>query len=127
MTCSGVLGYKVKNYTFLAKQGADESITLTFTDEDGTALNLTGYTFTGQVRPAALSATLSASFTFDTTNATTGIIIATLAGPATASLSPGENTRDNASIFYYDMRYTVSSVSTYFLQGQLILDRRVTR
>jgi len=122
-----VIGYEIKKFTFQAKQGEDENIEITFTDENGDPLNLDGFTFTGQVRQTALSSTVSASFVFDTTNAATGVVTATLPGSQTALLSPGENVRDRESTFYYDMRYTSGLISTYFLEGPLILDRRVTR
>jgi len=129
MTCNDIIGFDIAavDYRFTAKQGEDEEIQITFTDEDGVALNLAGFTFTGQVRPTALSSTVSASFTFDTTDAGTGVVIATLAGSDTALMTAGENPRDKSSTYYYDMRYTSGIISTYFLQGPLTLVRRVTR
>ncbi len=121
------LGHQVTEKRMKVKQGSSLIINLTFTDENDDPLNVTGFTFTGQVRGPALSATVQASWTFDTTNAATGVIVATLAGSATASMTAGETERSKDSQYWYDLRYTRNSVDTYFLQGPLILIRRVTR
>ncbi len=121
------IGHNITEKRMVVKQGSSIVFNLTFTDENDDALNLTGFTFTGQVRGPALSSTLQASWTFDTTNAATGVIVATLAGSATASMTAGETERSKDSQYWYDLRYTRNSVDTYFLQGPFILTRRVTR
>jgi hypothetical protein len=61
------------------KKGRKWSISWTFTDSDGVALNLSTYTFQGQIRASAdPTSTLIATFSFDTTNAATGVIVASI-------------------------------------------------
>ena len=55
------------------KQGEDFQRTLTIKDENGIVINLTGYTFTGQVR-ASYSSDLFLSFTFTLANQTTNTV-----------------------------------------------------
>jgi hypothetical protein len=127
MTCETNLGHVVGQFDVDVKQGSDLTLTLEFTDENGIAIDVSSYTFSGHIRPTALSTTLSAAFTFDTANASSGVVVATLLGSSTASLATGENPRHRSSVYYYDVRYVFNGISTYFLQGQINLVRRVTR
>jgi hypothetical protein len=112
----------------VVKQGSTLRIKLTFTNPDGTARDMSGKTFTGQVRVLPSSSTVSASFTFDTDSAASGIVYASLAGSETAALSVGDSITGQLAQYYYDMRYTESSEDTYFIpMSSLQIEPRVTR
>ena len=122
------LGYKATPQPMVVKQGSTLQLKLTFTNPNGTARNMSGKTFTGQVRTLPSSATVSASFSFDMTNAANGIVLASLAGSATAALSVGDSITGQSAQYYYDMRYTESSEDTYFIpMSSLQIEPRVTR
>jgi hypothetical protein len=122
------LGYKATPQPMIVKQGSTLTIKLTFTNPDGSARNMSSKTFTGQVRTLPSSATVSASFSFDMTDAASGIVYASLAGSATAALSVGDSITGQSAQYYYDMRYTESSVDTYFIpMSSLQIEPRVTR
>lgn len=121
------IGHSVTERKLVVKQGSTLSLVLTFRDSAGDLMNLTGFTFTGQVRKTALASSVAASFSFDTSQAATGVITATLAGTDTASMTVGETQRSEDSQYWYDLRYVSGGISTYFLEGPLTLNRRVTR
>ena len=109
-------------------QGATLSLTLTFVDTAGAARNLTGYTFRGQIRTPALAASATVSFSYDTTNAATGVILCSLTATQTAAITAGETKNDTASLYYYDMENVDGSGTVdRFLEGNVILNRNVTR
>jgi hypothetical protein len=109
-------------------QGSTLSLSLTFRDSAGALLNLTGYTFRGQIRSPALSTTISASFTFDTSSAASGVIGVSLTDTQTMSLTAGESINSTESKYQYDMEYVQPGGSvTRFLEGVCIVNRNVTR
>lgn len=69
--------------------GDDFSATLT-AEKNGEAQDLSGQTFTAQVRPAPGSDTETASFTVDDTDADTGVLVITLGHDDTEGIAAGE-------------------------------------
>jgi len=67
-------------------KGDDFSMTLTVTNPDGSAANLTGATFKAQIRSAPGAATVLASFT---TSVATNVITLTMAATDTLTLPAG--------------------------------------
>ena len=120
------LGHLVPQRRMHVKQGSTLSYRLEF-KSNNLPVDMSGITFSGQIRKTALSSTVQASWSFDTTDASQGVIIATLSGTDTAGLTTGESINNENSQFWYDMRYTASSEHVYFLEGPLTLIRRVTR
>jgi hypothetical protein len=112
----------------VVKQGATLTIKLTFTNTDGSARDMSSKTFTGQVRSLPSSSNVAASFSFDMAQAASGVVFATLAGSVTAAMSVGDSITGQSAQYYYDMRYTESSVDTYFIPlSPLQIEPRVTR
>lgn len=109
-------------------QGSTLSLTLTFVDSSSVAMNLTGYTFRGQIRSPALAASQTVAFTYGTSLASTGVITCSLTDTQTAAITAGETTNSTTSVYYYDMEYVDGSSNvTRFLEGPCILNRNVTR
>jgi hypothetical protein len=122
------LGYKATPQPMVVKQGSTLTLKLTFTNPDGSDRDMSGKTFTSQVRTLPSSSTVSASFSFDMTNASSGIVLASLAGSATAALTVGDSITGQSAQYYYDMRYTEAGVDTYFIpMSSLQIEPRVTR
>lgn len=107
-------------YNLTIAQGEDFYIELTL-DNNGVPLDLTGYTFAGQVRASALAdGAPLASFAFQILNAAAGKIAVSLDDTITATLP--------AYSLSYDMFMTApGSVKTQILRGSATVLERVTR
>lgn len=69
--------------------GDDYGLVVTFTDPDAVPLNLSGLTFRSQVRMYESDPTIRASFTVDSSAASTGVIGLSLAKEITVDLGDG--------------------------------------
>lgn len=89
-------------------------------DSAGTSpVNITGRTYTAQIRPAQDSATLLASFTCTITDGANGILTLSLAAVTTAAIAA-----DHA---YYDVQELNSGVTTTILGGPVTFVGDVTQ
>ena len=100
-------------------QGATFTTTVTVTDANGDAVNLSGYSVAAQIRKTILSSSATA-FTATISNATSGEI--------TISLSPTQTTALEAGRFVYDVLITASGgTKTRVVEGQVTVNPSVTR
>ena len=100
-------------------QGATFTTTVTVTDANGDAVNLSGYSVAAQIRKTFLSSTATA-FTATISNAS--------AGEITISLSPTQTTALEAGRFVYDVLITASGgTKTRVVEGQVTVNPSVTR
>ena len=100
-------------------QGATFTTTVTVTDANGDAVNLSGYSVAAQIRKTFLSSTAT-SFTATISNASSGEI--------TISLSPTQTTALEAGRFVYDVLITASGgTKTRVVEGQVTVNPSVTR
>ena len=100
-------------------QGATFTTTVTVTDANGDAVNLSGYSVAAQIRKTFLSSTATA-FTASISNASSGEI--------TISLSPTQTTALEAGRFVYDVLITASGgTKTRVVEGQVTVNPSVTR
>ena len=100
-------------------QGATFTTTVTVTDANGDAVNLSGYSVAAQIRKTFLSSTATA-FTATISNASSGEI--------TISLSPTQTTALEAGRFVYDVVITASGgTKTRVVEGQVTVNPSVTR
>ena len=72
-----------------------------------------------QVRRRWSDTTVDATFTVDTTNIATGVVVFTLAAATTAALEPGE--------YRYDLQQTCGGVRLTLLRGRFTVDAEITR
>ena len=122
------LGHQITEKRLVVKQGSALSIQLTFRDSSDALMNVSTFTFSGQIRRKAKDATVAGSFTFDMTNAATGVVLANLSEATSSAMTSGETKESEDSQFWYDMRYiNGNNESVYFLEGPFILNRSVTR
>ena len=100
-------------------QGATFTTTVTVTDANGDAVNLSGYSVAAQIRKTFLSSSATA-FTATISNASSGEI--------TISLSPTQTTSLEAGRFVYDVLITASGgTKTRVVEGQVTVNPSVTR
>ncbi len=100
-------------------QGATFTTTVTVTDANGDAVNLSGYSVAAQIRKTFLSSTATA-FTATISNASSGEI--------TISLSPTQTAALEAGRFVYDVLITASGgTKTRVVEGQVTVNPSVTR
>lgn len=105
------------------KQGEDFYRLLTFTDENGALVNLTGYSFAGQIR-ADYDDTLFLSFTFTILNqgTNTGEVEMTLAKAlSSAKTITGKNK------YVYDVERNSGTRTTRILEGSINISPEVTK
>lgn len=98
------------------------SRTLFFRDEFDAAVNLTGVTFAGSVRPVAGSSTVLASLVFTVTDAQNGQVLVSLVGSEMDEVS---GTQESVRLAH-DAYATKGGVPTVIFRGTLILDPEVT-
>ena len=100
-------------------QGATFTTTVTVTDSNGDAVNLSGYSVAAQIRKTFLSSSATA-FTATISNASSGEIIISLTDTQTTALEAGR--------FVYDVLITASGgTKTRVVEGQVTVNPSVTR
>ena len=106
-------------YNFIIDQGATFTRQLTV-KEDGSAMNLTGYSVASKFRSTHDSGTVVGTFTCSITTATSGIITMAMTASTTAAIEEG--------IYVYDLEITSGSGTvTRLLQGEVTVNPEVTR
>ena len=85
---------------------------------NGSAQNLTGYTFAGQVRTA--SGTLAATFTIAIVNAAAGTFSVALSSAQTSAL-------DATLEYNWSIEQTVSAITTELIRGSVVVLDEVTQ
>lgn len=114
-------------------QGSTYQLMITLTDSGGTAINLTGYTFRGQIRDSTSSDTIRASFSFTIqtqSGATLGQVLAYIPAADTANIPVDDN--DSPTRKLKRMIYDIESVDgsgtvTRWLEGSAYISPEVTR
>ena len=100
-------------------QGATFTTTVTVTDANGDAVNLSGYSVAAQIRKSHQS-TSSVAFTASVSDASSGEITISLTPTQTAALEAGR--------FVYDVVITASGgTKTRVVEGQVTVNPSVTR
>ena len=106
-------------YNFIIDQGATFTRQLTV-KEDGSAMDLTGYSVASKFRSTHDSSTVVGTFTCSISNASGGIITMAMTASTTADIEEG--------IYVYDLEITSSSGTvTRLLQGEVTVNPEVTR
>lgn len=104
------------------KQGQDEELIITVQNADGTPVNITGYTFAGQVRDTFLGS-LIFPFSFEILNQTTntGEVKMTVAASVTRKIVINQPT-----IYVYDVEMSAPK-KTRILEGKILFNPEVTK
>jgi hypothetical protein len=110
------------------RQGADFLTTLTFTNPDASAVDLTGCRLAAQIRKKPRDVASVANFTFVVATPTTGVATMSMAAAVTATILCGDSLQDPASEYHWDLELTDSlgKISSP-LHGKVSVFREVTR
>lgn len=102
-------------------QGATFSASVDLANDDGSAINVTGYQFTSQLRKSYYSANATATLQITVTNAASGNLLLQLDSANTSNIKPGRY------LFDLKMNNTSTSTTTRVLEGIVTVTPQVTR
>lgn len=101
-------------------QGATYETTLDLIADDGTAINVAGYVFSGQIRKSYYSKSATANLTISVTNAATGNVMMSLNAATTANIKAGR--------YLYDVKMIdTANVTTRIVEGIITITPQVTK
>lgn len=100
-------------------RGDTETIVVTLTTDGTTAIDITGRTYTAQLRSTPDISVISASFTCTVTNGAAGEVTCVMASTVSAELSPG--------FYYWDLQENASGTISTVLAGTVTVLADVTR
>lgn len=100
-------------------RGDTETILVTITTDGTTAVNITGRTYSSQLRTSPDSTAIAATAVCSVTNGSAGQMTAVFAAADTADLNPG--------YYYWDLQENASGVITTLLSGTVTVTADVTR
>ena len=106
-------------YNFIMEQGATFTRTLTV-KENGSAMNLTGYSVASLMRSTHDSGTVVGTFTCTISNASGGVITMVMTSSVTGAIEEG--------IYVYDIEIASGSGTvTRLMEGEITVNPEVTR
>lgn len=101
-------------------QGATYESTLDLTNDDGSAINVAGYTFSGQIRKSYYSVNPTANLTITVSSAANGNLVISLNSATTTNIKAGR--------YLYDVKMTSpSSTVTRIVEGIITITPQVTK
>lgn len=107
------------NYPLLIVIGDTKTVSLTMQDGDGAAIDITGRTYSAQIRTNVDDASPLATFSCSIISAAAGTMKAVLSATTTAALSPGDAV--------WSLVETSSGIVTTILRGDVQIVESVTR
>lgn len=101
-------------------QGTDYHTNMDLTNDDGTAMSVTGYTFTGQIRKSYYSTNPTANLVISIINGPNGNLNIAMSSAVTANISPGR--------YVYDVKMMdTSNVTVRIMEGIVTVTPQVSR
>jgi len=101
-------------------QGASFESTLDLVNDDGSAINVTNYVFSGQIRKSYYSSNATANITITVVNAANGNVNITLNSATTTNIKAGR--------YLYDIKMTdTSNTVTRIVEGIITITPQVTK
>lgn len=100
-------------------RGDTETLVVTITTDGSTAVNITGRTYSSQIRTQQDSTTIKASFTCTVTSGAAGQVTCVLSATSSATLSAG--------LYFWDLQENASGVISTILSGNVTVLADVTR
>jgi hypothetical protein len=121
-------------YSFVIEQGATTNIQINWTDESGSAIDLSGYHSRMQIRPGVQSDTIYLSLSSSLESDGTGInlsgsnFVTPLQSGSMAIYISADTTTDlDFNEAYYDLEMVKQNTVTRLLEGKVKLSKNVTR
>lgn len=124
------MGAGAASYRLLIEQGANLSIAMVIKDGTGIAIDITGYTFRGEIRATYSDPTVISNFTFVITDGPSGKVTMSLTAVQTAAIAadPAINYKKMETYLAYDVEMVdLNSFVTRLIQGVVDLSPEVTR
>lgn len=100
-------------------RGDTETLVVTITTDGSTAVDITGRTYSSQIRTQQDSTTIKASFTCTVTDGAAGQVTCVLSATSSAALSAG--------LYFWDLQENASGVISTILSGNVTVLADVTR
>jgi len=101
-------------------QGSTFESTIDLVTDDGAVINVTGYTFTGQIRKSYYSTNPTANLTMTIVDAANGNVKVSMTAANTANIKAGR--------YLYDIKMTdTSNIVTRLVEGVITITPQVTR
>ena len=100
-------------------RGDTETLVVTITTDGSTAVDITGRTYSSQIRTQQDSTTIKASFTCTVTSGAAGQVTCVLSATSSATLSAG--------LYFWDLQENASGVISTILAGNITVLADVTR
>jgi len=100
-------------------QGDTYTHDVTLTDSSNAAINISGRTYSGQIRPFASSSEVTATFNTE--------IISASDGQMRFSLTPSQSSSIAAGSYVYDLQETNGSTVLTIMSGSVTVTAEVTR
>lgn len=100
-------------------RGDTETLVVTITTDGSTAVDITGRTYSSQIRSQQDSTTIKASFTCTVTSGAAGQVTCVLSATSSATLSAG--------LYFWDLQENASGVISTILAGTVTVLADVTR
>jgi hypothetical protein len=101
-------------------QGATFESTLDLTNDDGSAINVAGYVFSGQIRKSYYSANATANLIITVSSAANGNLVISLNSATTTNIKAGR--------YLYDVKMTSpSNTITRIVEGVITITPQVTK
>jgi hypothetical protein len=121
-------------YSFVIEQGATTNIQINWTDESGSAIDLSGYHSRMQIRPGVESDTIYLSLSSSLEADGTGINLSgsnfetpLQSGSLAIYISADTTTDLDFNEAYYDLEMVKQNTVTRLLEGKVKLSKNVTR
>lgn len=123
-------GFQQPFFNILVNQGATYSMQLTFTDSSSNPLDVSAWTFQGQIRNTYSTSGTEASFAFGP-GSQTNIVLVTISATDTAAITvlPATTYNNPKYTYYtYDIQATKADLTVVrILQGTALISAEVTR
>ena len=100
-------------------RGDTETLVVTITTDGSTPVDITGRTYSSQIRTQQDSTTIKASFTCTVTSGAAGQVTCVLSATSSAALSAG--------LYFWDLQETASGTVSTILAGNITVLADVTR
>jgi hypothetical protein len=101
-------------------QGATFESTLDLVADDGTAINVAGYLFSGQIRKSYYSSNATANLTITVSDTANGNLIISLNSATTANIVAGR--------YLYDVKMTdIANTVTRIVEGIITVTPQITK
>lgn len=116
------------SYNFEQEQGADFTALLTIKNAEGTVIDITGYTFRGQIRQKISDSTKLADFTFAIQDASAGTVLVSLTAAQTSALPARGLIFSTLTDLVYDIEMiNAENKVTRIMNGYFKVSPEVTR